>query len=323
MISTKQKYLNKIVVTGSSGFLGRHLMPILNELYGNKHVIGLSSKDFNLLNENDVIKMFERYKPEYLIHLAAYSGGIGANAKFPADFYHKNSLFVTHLFHYASKYQVKKMIYTMGGCSYPSNATSPISEDQMWNGFPQIESSGYSVAKKLGIVASQSYRKQYGLNSNILIPGNLYGEYDNFKIDESHVIPAMIRRFFECKIEKKKEINMWGDGSPIRDFVYAKDVAELIPWFLENYNTSDPINISSGMKTKISELAYTIKNITSYDGKINWDTSKPNGQLVKVFDTKKMKSHGLRCPTTLDQGLERTFEWFSANYKNRTNGIRI
>ena len=322
MTLNKIKYLNKILVTGSTGFLGQHLMPILKNLYGDKHVIGLSSKDFDLLNEKDVIAMFEKYKPEKLIHLAAYSGGIGANAKYPEDFYYKNSLFVTYLFHYASVYKVKKMVYTMGGCSYPATASSPISEDQMWNGFPQIESSGYSVAKKQGIVASQTYRKQYDLNSNILIPGNLYGEYDNFRIDESHVVPAMIRRFYECKIEKIEEINMWGDGSPIRDFVYAKDVAKIIPWFLENYDTSDPINISSGVKTKISDLANIIKKILSFEGKIKWDTSKPNGQLIKVFDTTKMKSFGLKCDTNLDDGLKNTFDWFSLNYKKKTY-IRI
>ena len=272
-------------------------------------------KTFNLLKEIEVKKMFRKYKPEVLIHLAAYSGGIEANSKFPADFFFRNSLLVTLLFHYAAINNIKKMIYTMGGCSYPHNAISPISEDQMWNGFPQKESIGYSVAKKAGIVASQVYRKQYNLNSVVLVPGNMYGEFDNFKKEESHVIPAMIRRYYETKIEKKKIITMWGDGSALRDFVYAGDVANIIPWFIDNYNSSEPVNISTSKKTSIYELATTIKKKIDWDGKILWDKSKPNGQAIKIFDSKKLKQLGLNCPTPLSKGLSKTIYWFKKNYK--------
>lgn len=313
----------KIVVTGSTGFLGGHLMPILFEKYGKENVKGLCSKDYDLMNYNQFNKMFEELKPEVLIHLAAYSGGIGANRKYPADFYFRNTILTANGFELAAKHGVKKMIYTMGGCSYPSTSISPIDESQMWQGYPQQESAGYSSAKKMGIVASQSYRTQCGLNSVVLIPGNMYGEFDNFRNEESHVVPAMIRRYYEAKKVGLDKIVMWGTGNPTRDFVYAGDVATAIPWFIENYNESGPINISSGTTTQIRELAEAIKEMTGFEGKIEWDTEKPDGQMYKIFDVTKMKSLGLQCPTSLREGLKKTAEWLAKNYENGGEGIRL
>jgi GDP-L-fucose synthase len=227
------------------------------------------------------------------------------------------------MFDAAARHGVKKMIYPMGGCSYPATSASPISEDQMWNGYPQPESAGYSVAKKMGIVASQSYRQQYGLNSVVLIPGNMYGEYDNFRESESHVVPAMVRRYYETKLRGEKEITMWGDGAPVRDFVYAGDVAKTIPWFIENYDSSDPVNVSSGTETSIRELAETIKNKMGWDGEITWDTSKPNGQMIKIFDVTRLNGLGLRCDTSLAEGLDKTIQWLEKNYSVKTDGIRL
>jgi GDP-L-fucose synthase len=262
--------------------------------------------------------MFEDLHPEILIHLAAYSGGIGANRSYPADFYYRNTLLTALVFEQAAKYNVKKMIYTMGGCSYPATATSPIDESQMWQGYPQPESAGYSSAKKMGIVASQSYRTQYGLNS-----GNLYGEYDNFRHNESHVVPALVRRFYEAKLNRLEEVAMWGSGKPQRDFVYAEDVAKVIPYFITNYDSSEPINISSGTTTPIKELAELVKETTGFEGKLTWDTTKPDGQMVKIFDVKKLNSLGLSCDTNIKDGLEKTFAWLSKNYANKSDGIRL
>jgi GDP-L-fucose synthase len=313
----------KIVVTGATGFLGRHLMPILVKRYGEKQVIGLSSKDYNLMDPIHVRRMFEECKPEILIHLAAYVGGIGANRAFPADFFYRNILMVANVFQAAAEYRVKKLIYPMGGCSYPATATSPIDESQMWNGYPQPESAGYAMAKKMGLVASICYRQQYGLNSVVIIPGNMYGEYDNFRTEEAHVIPALIRRFYEAKRAAAKEVVVWGTGKPVRDFVYAGDVAETIPFFIEHYDSSEPVNISSGTSTSIKELAEMIKELIGYEGQIIWDTSKPDGQMVKIFDVSRMKSLGLSCPTPLREGLKRTIDWFVRNYDNRGDGIRL
>ncbi|WP_017292895.1 NAD-dependent epimerase/dehydratase family protein [Geminocystis herdmanii] len=312
-----------IVVTGATGFLGRHLLPQLKIQYPQAKIIGLSSQNYDLMNPVEVVKMFEDLHPEILIHLAAYSGGIGANRAYPADFYYRNTLLTALVFEQAAKYNVKKMIYTMGGCSYPATANSPIDESQMWQGYPQPESAGYSSAKKMGIVASQSYRTQYGLNSVVLIPGNLYGEYDNFRNNESHVVPALIRRFYEAKLNQLEEVAMWGSGKPQRDFVYAEDVAKVLPYFIENYDSSEPINISSGTTTPIKELAELVKETTGFEGKLTWDVTKPDGQMVKIFDVKKLNSLGLSCDTNIKNGLEKTFTWLSKNYANKTDGIRL
>jgi GDP-L-fucose synthase len=198
----------------------------------------------------------------------------------------------------------------MGGCSYPATAKSPISEDQMWNGLPQIESAGYSVAKKMVLIQSWAYRSQHGFNSVVLIPGNVYGEWDNFNLEQSHVIPALIRKYTEARDRGDKSITAFGTGKPTRDFVYAGDVAATIPWFLANYDSSEPINISSGTRTEIRELAETVKKVTGFGGEIVWDTSKPDGQMDKIFDPARLNALGLACKTPLCDGLEKTAKWF-------------
>jgi len=313
----------KIVVTGSQGFLGRHLMPVLNSTYKTDQVIGLARKDYNLSNSDDVQRLFLDIKPDIVVHLAAYSGGIGANARCPADFYHRNILLQALMFRAAAEHEVRKLIYPIGGCSYPADAISPIDEDQLWNGYPQPESAGYSMAKKMGIVASRAYRQQYGLNSVILIPGNMYGEYDNFRNTESHVVPALIRRCFEARQAGRGELEMWGTGQPVRDFVYAADVASLFPFFIDHYDSSDPVNISSGTTTSIKNLAELVCDLMGFHGILRWDAEKPDGQMVKIFSNRKMQLLGLSCSTTLQHGLEKTISWLIHNFENRGDGLRI
>ena len=232
--------VGRILVTGSKGFLGRHTVAVLRERYGSDHVACVSSKDYDLTDAAQARRMLEDNEPDVLLHLAGYVGGIGANRSQPADFFYRNIQMTTQVFEAAARCQVPKMIFTMGGCSYPGSATSPIGEDQMWNGYPQADSAAYSSAKKMGIVASEAYRQQYGLNSAVMVPGNLYGEYDNFRENESHVIPAMIRRFVEAKREGAKEVVCWGRGTPVRDFVFVADVARAVPFFIESYDTPGP-----------------------------------------------------------------------------------
>jgi GDP-L-fucose synthase len=258
-----------------------------------------------------------------LVHLAAYSGGIGANREFPADFYYRNTLLTCLVFHAAAKYEVEKALYPMGGCAYPANARSPIDESQMWDGFPQPESAPYSTAKKMGIVASDAYRRQYGLNSVVIVPGNMYGEYDNFHPRDSHVVPAMIRRYYEAVQTGQERVVMWGTGAPVRDFVYAGDVARTIPQFLESYDATGPVNVSSGSPMSIRELAGAVAEATGFRGAIEWDASKPDGQKTKVFDVTKLHAMGAHCPTAFRDGLQRTVSWFAANYANRGEGIRL
>lgn len=314
---------DRILVTGATGFLGRHAIPVLEKAYGSKVVKGVSSKDYDLMKPEEVEAMFRNEKPDVVIHLAAYSGGIGANRTYPADFYYRNTVLTALTFEQAAKHKVDKLIYTMGGCSYPAKATSPIDETQLWNGYPQPESAGYSTAKMMGTVASRSYRDQYGLNSSVLIPGNLYGEYDNFSTLDSHVVPAMIRRYYEAQRDGLEEVVMWGTGKPERDFVYAADAAELIPFFIEKYDSSEPVNISAGKTTPIKTLAETIAKLVKFEGEIRWDTDKPDGQMVKIFATDRLKGLGLSCDTPLEEGLSKTIEWFAKNYETAGDGLRL
>lgn len=310
----------KILVTGSNGFLGTHLKKLLTS-NSNYNSYFTERKEFDLMDLNLFNKMLDKYKPDILIHLAAYSGGIGANKKYPADFYFQNSLLTTFAFHACKGRDIEKLIYPMGGCSYPASSNSPIHESQMWEGYPQKESAGYSMAKKMSIVAANSYKDQYNLNSTIIIPGNMYGEFDNFRNNESHVIPALIRRFYEAKNNKDHCVTLWGDGSPIRDFVYAKDVAKILIKVID-LEIDGPINISSGQGISIRQLSLLIANMIGYQGKIEWDTSKPNGQKIKIFDITALKKLDCLPETNLESGIENTISWFKKAYQSRDN-IRL
>jgi len=313
----KDTRFKRILVTGATGFVGHHLLPRLKESF-TADIIPVGRKDYDLLEPGMPDAMFHAIKPDCVIHLAAKSGGIVDNKKRPADYYYENLVMNTHVLHAAYKSGVTKLLTLMGGCSYPSKALSPISEDQMWNGYPQIESAGYSVAKKMLLVQSWAYRQQHGFNSVVLVPGNLYGEWDNFNLEQSHVIPALIRKYIEARDAGQPEVIALGTGKPTRDFVYAGDVAATIPWFLTNYDSSEPVNISSGTRTSIKELAESIKAATGYQGKIVWDTSKPDGQMDKIFDVTRLHALGLNCSTPLMEGLKRTAIWFKEARRNHS-----
>lgn len=304
-----EKSYQRILVTGATGFLGRHIVPALRAAC-DAEIIGVGSKDYDLLESQQAYQMLKDVRPDAVVHLAAYVGGIIANKKYPADFVYKNTVINTNTFEACFRMGVKRFLTLIGGCSYPATAPSPISEDQMWNGYPQPESAPYSVAKKLVLVMSDSYRRQHNFDSSVLIPGNVYGEYDNFNQEYAHVIPALIRRFIEAKEKGAPLVTCYGSGRPTRDFVYAGDVAKLIPWFLLNYHSSEPVNISTGTRISIAELAETIRMTTGYLGAIRWDTSKPDGQMDKIFSTDRMRQLGLHCPTSLEEGLRRTVDWF-------------
>lgn len=312
-----------LLVTGASGFLGRHLMPILRRRYGAENVVGVSSADYDLLDPREQRRMFEEIRPQALIHLAAYSGGIGANTEKPADFLYRNLMLTMPAFQLAAEFRLSRVVYTMGGCSYPATATSPIDEAQMWEGFPHRTSAGYSVAKKVGIVAGWAYRVQHGLSTSIVVPGNMYGEFDNFRTAEAHVIPAMLRKFHEAAVGKAPHVPLWGSGVARRDFVYAGDVASVLPFFLENEIGETPVNVSSGTSISIRELADAVRSVVGYQGDLRWDASKPDGQLVKIFSVERLHALGLSCPTPLDEGLRRTYAWLERNYASGGDGIRL
>lgn len=314
---------HKVLLTGATGFLGRHARPVLEARYATENVTCVSSSDYDLMNPVNADRMLSDHKPEIIVHLAAYSGGIGANRTYPADFYYRNTLLTALMFEAAARHKVKKLVYPMGGCSYPATAKSPINEDQLFCGYPQAESAGYSTAKMMGVVASRSYRSQYGLDSSVIIPGNMYGEYDNYSRLDSHVVPAMIRRYYEAMLDNAEEVTMWGTGTPQRDFVYAADVAKVLPYFIEQYDSSDPVNISSGTTTAIKTLAEEIARLVAFKGRIEWDLDKPDGQMVKIFDTARLGSLGLSCDTPLEEGLKNTINWFATNYAHASDGLRL
>lgn len=301
----------RILVTGASGFLGHHVVSALQQ-QTEAEIVPVRRSDYDLLEPDQAKRMLTDIQPDAVVHLAAKVGGIIANKAYPADFFYENNVINTHTFEACYRGGVQKLVTFMGGCSYPSTAISPIDEGQMWAGYPQPESAPYSIAKKLLLVQSASYRQQHGFNSIVLIPGNLYGEFDNFNWEYAHVIPAMIRRFIEAKEGQKDSLTCYGSGAPTRDFVYATDVGQLVPWFLANYHSSEPVNISSGRRITIRELAETVRHVTGYEGSIDWDTSKPDGQMDKIFSVERLRGLGLSCDTSLEEGLRQTADWFIA-----------
>ena len=301
----------RILVTGARGFLGSHLVPIISRDKENE-VVSVSSLDFDLTNFDETMKCLYEHKPDVIFHLAGLSGGIGANLSRPEEFYFVNTLLIANMFQAASKFHVEHLIVPIGGCSYPSNAKSPIKEEEMWSGFPHGASAAYSSAKKMAIVAAQAYRS-VGLNSTILVPGNMYGEYDNFSLNDSHVIPAIIRKIYEAKFSGEKKITMWGGGKPLRDFVYAGDVADIMSKVISK-SIIGPINISTGTSVSIKELTEIIASKMKFQEEIFWDITKPEGQSIKIFDVTKLEKLRFKCNTSLATGLERTISWFESNY---------
>lgn len=309
---------SRILVTGATGFTGHALMKALKNS-GYADVVGVGSREYDLLEQEEIRRMFREIKPEYMFHLTAYVGGILANREYPADFFYKNITFVTQVFHEAHASGVKKLLLPMCGCSYPGHAPNPIKEEDMWNGFPQPESAAYSIAKKTVLIQSAAYRKQYGFRSIVPIPGNMYGPFDNFSLQNSHVIPALLRKFYEAKKEGKKEVVCWGSGKPTRDFVYVDDVAEALVLAMEKYDSSEPINISSGVPVTIKELVETVSKVSGYEGELVWDKSKPDGQMEKLFSVERMgKVLGYKPGTSLEEGLKKTMKWFEENYSKGT-----
>jgi GDP-L-fucose synthase len=303
-----------LLVTGATGFLGRNLLEALAQA-GYTRVTGLCRKDYDLLEQAEVRRMFADHKPDVVVHLAALSAGIKANDERPADFYYTNMLMQTMVLHEAWRAGVRKYLTCMGGCSYPAHAPSPIHEREMWNGFPQLESAGYSMAKKMNIVQAWAYRKQHKFDAIVTVPGNMYGPYDNYNLNESHVIPALIRKVYEAMQRGDAEIVAWGTGAPVRDFVYVKDVARALVVTLEQYDGDEFFNISSGTQTTIKELYDTVVAQMGFGGVVRWDTSRPDGQMFKGFDVTRMKQLiGMSCTTSLQAGLAETIRWFKDNY---------
>lgn len=302
----------KILVTGGHGFLGSCLIRRL-EKAGYSNISTFGSKDYDITLRSETCKVLAMENPEVVIHLAARVGGIGANEQNPAVFAFSNLAMGTNIVDCSHKYGVKKLIIAGTVCAYPKFTPVPFKESDLWNGYPEETNAPYGLAKKMLLVLSQAYRKQYGFNSIFLLPANLYGNRDNFDLMSSHVIPAMIRKFHEAK-EQGIDVTLWGDGSASREFLYVEDCAEAFIAAMERYDEEPPINIGNGNEIKIGDLALKIQKTVGHEGRIIWDTSRPNGQPRRGLDVSLAKDKlGWEASTNIDVGLQKTYEWFLLN----------
>ena len=310
MVSTDFWNNRRICVTGGAGFLGSF---VLEELYrrGARQVFVPHIEQYDLVNIEDVQRMYTDARPDILIHLAALVGGIGANRARPAEFFYVNLMMGVQLMHEAWKRGIEKFVVLGTVCAYPKYTPIPFREETLWDGYPEETNAPYALAKKSLLVQAQAYRQQYGFNAIYLLPVNLYGPRDNFDLETSHVIPALIRKCIEAQDRGDKEVVLWGDGSPTREFLYAGDAAQGILSAAEHYNGSEPVNLGSGQEISIKELAEKIAHLTGFQGRLVWDTSKPNGQPRRALDTSRAAQFfGFRAQTTFDEGLRKTIQWY-------------
>ncbi len=300
----------RVCVTGGAGFLGSYVLEQL-EARGARQVFVPRIEDYDLTQLEAIRRMLNDARPDMILHLAAQVGGIGANRARPAEFFYNNLIMGVQLLHEAWRFGVEKFVALGTVCAYPKFTPVPFREENLWDGYPEETNAPYGLAKKMLLVQSQAYRQQYGFNSIFLVPVNLYGPRDNFDLETSHVIPALIRKCIEAQERGEAEIVVWGDGSPTREFLYAADAAEGILLAAERYNQSDPVNLGSGREIRIKDLVELIARETGFTGRIVWDTSRPNGQPRRALDTSKAERlFGFRARTSFEEGLRRTIEWY-------------
>jgi len=293
-----------------SGFLGSYVVEKLKER-GCKNIFVPLVEDYNLTKEKNVIRLYQDYPADIVIHLAAVVGGIGANRENPGKFYYDNLVMGAMLMEYARQHKVGKVVALGTICAYPKFTPVPFKEEDLWNGYPEETNAPYGLAKKMILVQSQSYRAQYGFNSIFLLPLNLYGPRDNFDPKSSHVIPALIRKFVEAKDKGEDEVICWGTGKPTRGFLYVEDAAEGILLAAEKYNKSDPVNLGTDLEISIKDLAELIARLTGFKGKIRWATGKPDGQPRRKLDMSKAeREFGFKARMDFEEGLKRTIEWY-------------
>lgn len=303
----------KILVTGGEGFLGSFIVENLKKKGVNKEDIRIPrSKDKDLRRWENCVEVVK--DTDIVIHLAAKVGGIGFNRKYPATLFYDNAMMGIQLMEATRQENVEKFVAIGTVCAYPKFTPVPFKEEELWNGYPEETNAPYGLAKKMLLVQSQAYRQQYGFNSIFLLPVNLYGPRDNFDLDSSHVIPALIRKFTDVVQNNKKEVGVWGTGKPSREFLYAEDAAEAILLATEKYNKPEPVNIGAGFEIKIKDLVELIAEITGFDGGIKWDTSKPDGQPRRCLDVSRAKKEfGFEAKVEFREGLEKTIEWYKVN----------
>jgi GDP-L-fucose synthase len=307
MILLKDK---KIMVTGGAGFLGTYIVKKLKKM-GCRDIFIPRIEDYDLTKESVIIDLFENNKIDIIIHLAAVVGGIGANRENPGKFFYDNLVMGVILMEQARLHNIEKFVALGTICCYPKFTPVPFKEENLWDGYPEETNAPYGLAKKMLLVQSQAYRKQYGFNSIFLMPLNLYGPGDNFNPKSSHVIPALIKKCFDAIDKKEDKIIVWGTGKPTRGFLYVEDCAEAIILATERYNKSEPVNIGSDFEISIKDLIKLIAKLTGFKGKIEWNTSMPDGQPRRCLDTSRAyREFGFKAKINFEFGLKRTIEWY-------------
>ena len=300
------------LVTGGGGFLGAQVVARLQQAGFDPFVA--RRRDYDLTRWDDTERLFADARPELVVHLAAEVGGIGANRANPGRYWYANLMMGAHVLELSRHHDVAKVLLLGTVCAYPKFAPVPFREDDLWNGYPEETNAPYGVAKKTLLVGAQTYREQYGVNAIYLLPVNLYGPRDNFDLETSHVIPALIRKMFEARDRGESEVVLWGDGSPTREFLYVDDCAEGIVLAAQRYDGAEPVNLGTGEEISIKDLAELVADLTSFTGEIVWDTSMPNGQPRRKLDTTRARElFGFEARTSLRDGLERTVEWYRAS----------
>lgn len=309
----------RIIVTGGAGFLGSFVTRKLRER-GATDIFVPRIEDYNLVDANEIRRMYANALngmdpgAVLLIHLAANVGGIGANREHPAEFFYDNLMMGVELMHQAYRRGIGKFVAIGTVCAYPKFTPVPFKEENLWMGYPEETNAPYGLAKKMMLVQAQAYREQYGFDAIFLLPVNLYGPGDNFNLQTSHVIPALIRKAVEAKDRGERQLMLWGDGSPTREFLYVEDAADAILTAAEKYDGAEPVNLGSGYEISIRELAAMITRLTGFDGEIIWQTDRPNGQPRRGLDVTRAKEYfGWQAAMPFEEGLRRTIAWFQEN----------
>jgi GDP-L-fucose synthase len=300
----------RVVVTGGAGFLGSFVVEKLRDR-GCPNPVIPRAEEYDLRDRDAVIRLYQEARPHIVIHLAAVVGGIGANRANPGRFFYDNAIMSIELMEYARRFGVEKFVAVGTVCAYPKFSPVPFREHDLWNGYPEETNAPYGLAKKMSLVQAQAYRAQYGFNAIYLLPVNLYGPRDNFDLETSHVIPALIRKCVEAKENGSREIVLWGDGSPTREFLYVDDAAEGLLLATERYDGDQPVNLGTGDEIAIRDLAQMIASEVGFSGEIVWDATKPNGQPRRCLDVSQAEQlFGFRAVRPLREGISKTVAWF-------------